>query len=176
LRQILELTDQFANAWGGKQLDLPDGQINLRIFYIGMSSAQAKAGKDRVRANTDFVRQFKPFRSRVLRRRKILLPFFGIICFCSDRPGSTGGALWPIVTKTRAGMRWTQSAARNLLRGRTTPLRTAKPCGSDPPTLGSRLRKAIPLAMVANKPGHQEERGAVVNTIAQGMPMQRLDL
>jgi hypothetical protein len=36
--------------------------------------------------------------------------------------------------------------------------------------------KTFSLAMVANKPGHQEERGAAVNTIAQGMSMLRLRL
>jgi hypothetical protein len=56
---------------------------------------------------------------------------------------------------------------------RAAQARTAKPCGSDPPTLGSSFA-AIRKAMVANRPGHQEERGAAVNTIAQGMSMFRL--
>jgi hypothetical protein len=38
-------------------------------------------------------------------------------------------------------------------------LRTAKSCGPDAPTLASSWRKAFPPAMVANKPGHQGERG-----------------
>jgi hypothetical protein len=53
--------------------------------------------------------------------------------------------------------------------------RTAKPCGPDIPTLMSSFA-AIRKAMVANKPGHQGERGAAVNTIAQGMPMFRRNL
>jgi hypothetical protein len=38
-------------------------------------------------------------------------------------------------------------------------LRTAKSCGPDAPTLASSWRKAFPPMMVANKPGHQGERG-----------------
>jgi hypothetical protein len=41
---------------------------------------------------------------------------------------------------------------------------TAKPCGPDPPTLGSTLRAQKPGGTVANKPVHRGERGAAVNT------------
>src|ERR1700751_223846 len=41
--------------------------------------------------------------------------------------------------------------------------RTVKPCGPDPPTLGS--SECNQLAMVANKPGHKGERGAAVKPL-----------
>jgi len=52
-------------------------------------------------------------------------------------------------------------------------LRTAKPCGSDAPTLASSSWKdtfRVSRAMVTTKPGHQEEHGVSRKTIAQGMP------
>ena len=59
---------------------------------------------------------------------------------------------------------------RKALLTKALILRTAKPCGPDAPTLASSWRKTFPLAMVANKPGHQGERGISRKTIARGMP------
>jgi hypothetical protein len=51
----------------------------------------------------------------------------------------------------RGGMRWTRRRAR-----RAMPMRTAKSCGPDTPTLVSSWR-SNPLMTVANKPGHRGE-------------------
>ena len=50
----------------------------------------------------------------------------------------------------------------------SAPMRTAKSCGPDAPTLAS--SSCIARAMVARKPGHQGEREVTVKTIAQGRP------
>jgi hypothetical protein len=69
-------------------------------------------------------------------------------------------------------MRWTrQRRGANILRGRTTLMRTAKSCGPDAPTLASSSREASFLgATVARKPGHRGEREISRKTIAQGRP------
>ena len=54
---------------------------------------------------------------------------------------------------TRDRIRWTQGT----LETRALPLRTAKSCGPDTPTLASSLRQH-PQATVARKPGHRGER------------------
>ena len=48
-----------------------------------------------------------------------------------------------IVTNVGHGMRWTQIAERNPLRGRAASLRTAKSCGPDAPTLASSRRRCL---------------------------------
>jgi len=49
-------------------------------------------------------------------------------------------------------------------------MRTAKPCGPDTPTLVSSSAGRIAERWWLTSPVHQGERGAAVNTIAQGMP------
>ena len=75
-------------------------------------------------------------------------------------PAHTEGR-FAIVTNVGLGMRWTRKHdSANILRGRTTLTRTAKPCGPGAPTLASSSREASFLGMmVAKKPGHQGERG-----------------
>ena len=68
-----------------------------------------------------------------------------------------------IVTDVGSGERWTQWRAR-----RARPLRTVKPCGPDPPTLGSSLRVTSAQVTVANTPGHRGEHGAAVKTTRAG--------
>jgi hypothetical protein len=55
---------------------------------------------------------------------------------------------------------------------RAAPMRTAKSCGPDAPTLASSRRRCfrISLATVARKPGHRGERDISRKTIARGMP------
>jgi hypothetical protein len=56
--------------------------------------------------------------------------------------------------------------------GRTIAARTAKPCGSDVPTLAPSLRRRSHVSQVtgAKKPGPRGEHGATVPTTAQGRP------
>jgi hypothetical protein len=58
-----------------------------------------------------------------------------------------------IIPTREAGMRWTRERVR-----RTCLSRTAKPCRPDTPTLVSSVQNDL-LAMGANKPGSQGERG-----------------
>jgi hypothetical protein len=61
-------------------------------------------------------------------------------------------------------------------RGRTAPLRTAKSCGPDTPTLVSSRREMIAPARGARKPGSPKSAKDTVKTIAQGRPDVRPDL
>jgi hypothetical protein len=61
-----------------------------------------------------------------------------------------------IVTDVGSGMRWTQSAEAQSLRGRAALMRTAKSCGSGAPTLAL-SRWYDPSMTVAKEPGHREE-------------------
>jgi hypothetical protein len=70
-----------------------------------------------------------------------------------------------IVTDVRRDVMDADGAQR-----RSAPMRTAKSCGPDAPTLVSSWRKTIPLMTVANKPGHRGERDISRKTIARGMP------
>jgi hypothetical protein len=65
--------------------------------------------------------------------------------------------------------------------GRAMRMRTAKPCGPDPPMLGSSFSEIAMSALwarhaeirevtVAKKPGHRGERGISCRTVVQGMP------
>src|ERR1700753_1698006 len=63
-------------------------------------------------------------------------------------------------------MRWTLLARR-----RYEPIRTVKPCGPDPPTLGSSLvDHESTRRWWLKSPVHQGEHGASRKAIAQGVP------
>jgi hypothetical protein len=68
-------------------------------------------------------------------------------------------------------MRWTRSAERKFLRGRAAPLRTAKSCGPDTPTLVSSAQAYEARARREQQsPVPGESTKDTVKTIAQGMP------
>ena len=81
-------------------------------------------------------------------------------------PAPSGGTLRPIVTNVGDGMRWTLWRAR-----RARPVRPAKSCGPDPPTLGSSFAKQVfRLTTVARKARTPGRSRISRNTIAQGRP------
>jgi hypothetical protein len=82
----------------------------------------------------------------------------------SPRPAPSGGALRPIVTNVGAGCDGRKGGA-----GRARPVRTAKSCGPDLPTLGSSRRKMIRRRRWLKSPVHRGEREISRKTIAQGM-------
>ena len=87
----------------------------------------------------------------------------------SAHPASTRGTY-----RDRHG-RWARDAvdawdAQRAFRAPTkASWRTAKPCGPDPPTLGSSLRDDVRKRRWLESPAHRGEHGAAVNTIARGM-------
>jgi hypothetical protein len=129
-------------------------------FYSGFSIT-AKKGVAR-RAN----HSANPKQSRVVNpsRQKYISSVFRKYMVLSLHPASMKRDE-RVVTIVRRGCDGREKRAR---RARRT--RTAKPCGPDAPTLASSPRSDRSRATVANKPGHRGERGAAVNTIAQGMP------
>src|SRR5882724_1024870 len=100
------------------------------------------------------------------RCKNILLPFFVNVWLSLARPASDPEGRFAIVTNVGGGMRWTCRGAR-----RTRSMRTAKPCGPVPPTLGSSLRDDCRGRRWLTSPEHRGEHGAAVNTIARGMPV-----
>jgi hypothetical protein len=73
-----------------------------------------------------------------------------------------------VVTDVERGMRW----MRRRQETNDAETHTAKPRGSDAPTLAFKLVMMLRITRVtvAIKPGHREERGVSRKTIAQGRP------
>ena len=81
------------------------------------------------------------------------------------RTSRAHGGRVAIVTNVGCGMRWTRCYRR-----RAMSMRTVKPCGPVPSTLGSSCAMRFAQRRWLTSPRHRGERGAAVQTIAQGVP------
>jgi hypothetical protein len=101
--------------------------------------------------------------------KNIVLSELSKLCFNENIPRSPRRR-FAVVTKRGAGCDGRGRAAR-----RAAHLRTVKPCGPVPSTLGSSCA-AICAATVTESPTHRGERGVSRKAIAQGVPIVSANL
>jgi hypothetical protein len=97
-------------------------------------------------------------------RKNIVLSEIRKVCDKPNHPASTRGTLGLSSPNVR------RVAMDATARRRCALRRTVKPCGPDPPTLGSTLGSKSPGGMVAKKPGTPGRARSSRKAIAQGVP------
>ena len=120
-----------------------------------------------MRQSSNFARRFKPLRPVTPPVAKIPLATSGkSVAFLRAVLPYSRGAYAQSPRTLGAGCDGRVGVAR-----RATPIRTAKSCGPDPPTLGSSFAGDTREATAAIKPGTPGRARISRNTIAQGVPV-----
>jgi hypothetical protein len=164
---------------GGEASSQTDSRNQGSFPRVQGATKPPSGSKNHQRAKPKFASRLNtlPIDSSVNPSCKKIYFSFSEICgwFVSSRLDERG-TFWPVVTGHEAWLRWTQGDARVFFAGRTAPLRTAKSCGPDTPTLASSRREMISPMTGARKPGPRGARRTPLKPLCREGRMIRLNL
>jgi hypothetical protein len=177
-RKPLILLDFWWAHKGSNLGPLPCEGNALPLSYAP-GSRQDRHGSSRCRCEPDRSRDLRRTAHRCqamnAARQKFYFSFSEIYGWFVSSRLDERGTFWPVVAGHEAGCDG-RKATRVFFAGRTAPLRTAKSCGPDTPTLASSRREMISPMIGARKPGPRGARRTALKALCREGRMIRLNL